>query len=108
MKINDFLKETSFSVKRIIDFERMTVDHFIGTKKGSDLDTIDEDTYKDLIKFLNGRLKLTKRFVKEDEGLAVENSVVHIASRKEISELLESYRHLTEEQQLLTIKHLSK
>ena len=105
MGINEFVKQTSFSIKRIIDFERSTIDHFIQDSKESDLDALDEDSYKDLIKFLRNRLKLVKRFTKKSETLAEEISTVHIASAKEIGEMLDTFTNtLNDEQKQQAIK----
>ena len=105
MKISEFIKQTSFSIKRVIDMEKMNISHFVQSNKEQDLDVLDEATYNDLIKFLKGRLKLVKRFTKESEHSAEEVSTVYIASAKELGEMLNTYtNNLTKEQQQQTIK----
>jgi len=108
MGINDFVKLTQFSIKRIIDMEKMYVKHFVQDNKESDLDVLDEDTYKDLVKFLKGRLKLTKRFRRKSEHIAEEIGTVFICSGKELAEMLDYYNTLTGEQKQQTIKYFNK
>jgi len=106
MKISEFITQTSFSIKRVIDFERSTIDHFVGDTKEQDLDVLDEDMYKDIVQFLNNRLKLVKRFTRKDEHVAEEVSTVFIASGNEIGEMLDTFVNtLTNEQQQQTIKY---
>ena len=106
MKINEFISITSFSIKRIIDFERMTIDHYIGENKESDMDVLDEDSYNELVKFLRNRLKLVKRFTKKSNKVAEEVSTVFIASSKELGEMLDTFTNtLTDEQKQQTIKY---
>ena len=108
MKISEFIDITKFSTKRIIDFDRNTVEHFIQENKEADLSVLDEDSYNDLIRFLKARLKLTHRFTKKSESVAEEVNTVYICSGKELGEMLEYYRTLTEDQQTQTINHFKK
>jgi len=106
MEIGEFTKLTRFSIKRIIDFERMTIDHFVQTSKESDLDVLTEEVYNDMIQYLRGRLKLVKRFIKTSDKTAEEISTVYIASSKEIGEMLNTFVNtLTKEQQQQTVKY---
>ena len=109
MKISEFISTTKFSIMRIIDMEKMLIEHKIQAKKGVDLDVLDEDAYNDLIKVLRTRLKLVKRFTKKSKHVAEEESHVYIASGKEIGEMLDTFTNtLTDEQQQQTIKFFIK
>jgi len=109
MKISEFISATKFSIMRIIDMERMVVEHKIQAKKGMDIDVLDEDAYNDLIKMLRTRLKLVKRFTKKSEHIAEEESHVYIASGKEIGEMLDTFTNtLTDDQRQKAIKFFKK
>ena len=109
MRISEFIDATKFNLKKIVDFNKMTVDHFMQEKKESEIEALTEDTYNDLIKFLSGRLKLTKRFVREDEHLGTETREVYIASGKELGEMLDTFTNtLTNEQRQKTIAFFTK